>query len=88
MPEQDPQYGPPPAGYIQPRRGFGLVWEENETVRDRLGWGVNEERPCDDAHVQPFERGVMVSCTHDVVPSAKIYVFTLYDDDTYDLYMP
>jgi hypothetical protein len=86
--EQDPQYGPPPEGYVQPRRGFGLVWEENETVRDRLGWGVNKERPCDDAHVQSFERGVMVSCTHDVVPSAKIYVFTLYDDSTYALYMP
>jgi len=88
MPEQDPQYGPAPEGYIQPRRGFGLVWEEHATVRDGLRWAVNEERPCDDAHVQPFERGLMLSCTHDVVPGAKIYVFTLYDDGTYDLYMP
>ena len=87
-PEQDPQYGPPPEGYIQQRDGFGLVWGEKQTVRDRLGWAVNDEHPCDDAHVQPFESGLMLSCTRDVVPVAKIYVFTLYDDVTYDLYMP
>jgi hypothetical protein len=88
MPEQDPAYGPPPEGLIQPKRGFGLVWQEHASVRDRLGWALNEERQCDEAHVQPFERGLMLSCTHSVVPGAKIYVFALFDDSTYDLYMP
>ena len=88
MPEQDPAFGPAPDGYLQPKRGFGLVWQEHPSVRDRLGWGVNEERACDDAHAQPFERGHMMSCTHDVVPGAKTYVFTLYDDSTYDIYLP
>ncbi len=88
MPEQDPAYGPPPEGLIQPKRGFGLVWQEHPSVRDRVGWGLNEERLCDKAHVQPFERGLMISCEHNVTPRAKIYVFILYDDFTYDIYMP
>ncbi len=88
MPEQDPAYGPPPEGLIQPKRGFGLVWQEHPSVRDGVGWGLNEERLCDEAHAQPFERGLMISCEHDVTAGAKIYVFILYDDFTYDIYMP
>lgn len=88
MPETDPAFGPPPDGKIQPRRGFGLVWAEQQGVREALGWALNEERSCDDAHVQPFEGGLGFSCTHDVVPGAKIYVFTFYDDFSYGLYLP
>jgi hypothetical protein len=28
----------PPAGLLQPVRGFGLVWRENADVQERIGW--------------------------------------------------
>lgn len=33
----------PPAELRQPMRGFGLVWRERPSVRDRLGWAVEPE---------------------------------------------
>ncbi|MAS34629.1 MAG: hypothetical protein CL610_11525 [Anaerolineaceae bacterium] len=36
----------------QPRRGFGLIWRENPTVRERLGWAVREWEEPYDARVQ------------------------------------
>jgi hypothetical protein len=45
-PESDPSIVPPP-GYYQPVRGFGTMWRERSysglSVRDRLGWAVEEE---------------------------------------------
>ena len=88
MAEQDPSFGPPPEGLIQPKRGFGLVWQEHPAVRDQLGWAFNEERLCDQSHRQPFQRGFMLECTQDVVPKAKIRVLILFDDHTYTIYSP
>lgn len=34
----------PPPGLFQPVRGFGKVWRENETVRERLGWALGPEQ--------------------------------------------
>jgi len=48
-----------PEGLIQPKRGFGKVWREQEGVRDRLGWALVEEQ----GHtviVQSFEHGTLV----------------------------
>jgi hypothetical protein len=45
--EGEPSLDPdiePPAGLQQPVRGFGLLWRENPTVRERLGWAVDQER--------------------------------------------
>jgi len=45
--EGDPVSDPdidPPSGYYQPVRGFGLVWRQNPTVRERLGWAVDAEQ--------------------------------------------
>ena len=88
MPEQDPSFGPPPEGLIQPKRGFGLVWQENPAVHDGLGWAFSEERLCDEAHSQTFQRGFMLECMQDIVPRAKIRVFILFDDHTYTIYSP
>ena len=33
----------PPDGYYRPVRGFGLVWEQQPGVRERLGWGTAPE---------------------------------------------
>jgi hypothetical protein len=32
-----------PEGLYEPVRGFGKVWRENSSVRDRLGWATEEE---------------------------------------------
>lgn len=41
-PEDNPELQPP-TGYYQPVRGFGQVWREQPSVRDRLGWAIDEE---------------------------------------------
>jgi hypothetical protein len=43
-PDRDPSLSPPP-GLFQPVRGFGLVWREEQGVRERLGWATAEETP-------------------------------------------
>jgi len=42
QPINDPSLTPPP-GLYQPERGFGLVWREEQDIRDRLGWAVAPE---------------------------------------------
>ena len=42
VPESDDSLVPP-AERVQPVRGFGLVWRENESVRERLGWALEAE---------------------------------------------
>jgi len=88
MPELDPSFGPPPEGVLQPKRGFGLVWQEHPEVREGLGWAFNEERACDEAHLHEFERGLMIECTQYIMPKQKTRVFILFEDGTYDIYMP
>jgi hypothetical protein len=39
QPDSDPSIVPP-SGYYQPVRGFGRIWREAPTVRDRLGWAT------------------------------------------------
>jgi hypothetical protein len=41
--DRDPEIAPPP-GLMQPIRGFGLVWREQPTVRDSLGWAIDNEK--------------------------------------------
>lgn len=41
-PENDPTLNPSP-GLVQPVRGFGLIWREQPSVRERLGWATGEE---------------------------------------------
>jgi hypothetical protein len=43
---EDPSSDPtlkPPDGFHQPVRGFGMVWREEDRVRERLGWGTARE---------------------------------------------
>ncbi|MCD4687560.1 MAG: hypothetical protein K8S97_16655, partial [Anaerolineae bacterium] len=55
MPADDPAYGPP-GGFLQPVRGFGLVWRSNGSIRDALGWATQPEAQYD-GFWQDFERG-------------------------------
>lgn len=44
--EGDQEFDPgirPPAGLLQPERGFGLLWRENDEVRGALGWATQTE---------------------------------------------
>lgn len=47
-PVDDPSIVPPP-GFYQPQRGFGLVWREEPSVRERLGWALAPESSGDTA---------------------------------------
>lgn len=47
-PIDDPSIVPPP-GFYQPQRGFGLVWREEPSVRERLGWALAPESSGDTA---------------------------------------
>ena len=66
---------PPPAGLVEPVRGFGKVWREQKGVRDGLGWATERERGFDGS-VQPFERGAMLL-------SDRRFIFVLSTDGTW-----
>ena len=58
MPELSCQASPP-AGMEQPKRGFGLVWCDQSSVRQGLGWALQEEYGYSSPQ-QAFERGSVV----------------------------
>jgi len=57
QPADDPAFAPP-AGVLQPVRGFGLVWRSNPAIRDALGWATQPEALFD-GYWQDFERGAL-----------------------------
>lgn len=60
-PNVDPEGGgeTPPAGLIEPVRGFGKVWRTFTGVRDGLGWALTDESGTS-AVIQNFSSGRMV----------------------------
>jgi hypothetical protein len=68
----------PPAGYYQPKRGFGKVWREQPGVRQKLSWATTEERGLG-ASWQAYQGGLML--WSDVLGS-----FVLYNDGTWSHY--
>lgn len=57
-------HGAPPSGLQAPIRGFGAIWEKEETVFAALGWAKADEKGfC--LLVQPFEQGVLLKTIHD-----------------------
>ena len=65
-----------PAGYFQPKRGFGKVWRNVLGVRSALNWGTIEERGFNGS-VSPSRAGMMIYS-----PSGGIYV--LYGDGRWE----
>ncbi|MCS6827268.1 MAG: hypothetical protein NZ553_11700 [Caldilinea sp.] len=57
-PESDPAFAPP-AGKLQPVRGFGKVWRRHPELREAIGWALAREEPAT-ALRQPFEKGEML----------------------------
>lgn len=43
MPIDDPSLVPP-AGMLQPVRGFGLLWRTDSAIRNQLGWAIGAEQ--------------------------------------------
>jgi serine/threonine-protein kinase len=60
-PTIDPERGgeTPPAGLLEPVRGFGKVWRSFPDVRGGLGWASTEET-AGAATIQFFDRGQMI----------------------------
>ncbi len=51
--------GPRPATFV-PRLGFGMIWQDNPTVQQQLGYATGDETSFT-ATVQAFERGLLIS---------------------------
>lgn len=43
MPENDPELTPPATGLLQPVRGFGRIWRDDEELQGLVGWATGEE---------------------------------------------
>ena len=69
----DPESGGeiPPAGLLEPVRGFGKVWRSNPDVRGGLGWALAAEAG-GSAAMQRFERGWMI----DLSQRSDVLIFT------------
>ncbi len=67
-----------PAGYYQPKRGFGKVWRNNDAVRTGEGWATTEERGFTGS-VQQFTNGLMFW-------SNTRGIFVLYNDGRWERY--
>jgi len=71
--------GSPPGNLLQPKRGFGLVWCEEDGVKGGLGWATDEEEGI--AHVwQPFEHGQLIS------GGVRPIIYALSQDGTFAEY--
>lgn len=64
-----------------PRRGFGQLWCSVAGLQQALGLIEREERLCQHAVMQPFERGELLACFED----ATIRYFTLFSEGTWQL---
>ncbi len=71
----------PPTSPPLPRRGFGKLWCNVESVRLALGNIDREERLCQHSVAQRFEQGRLLACFED----ATIRYFRVLDDGTWDL---
>jgi DNA-binding beta-propeller fold protein YncE/photosystem II stability/assembly factor-like uncharacterized protein len=79
QPEIDPGLVPP-AGLVQPKRGFGQVWREQlGGPQAGIGWGITEERAADGWR-QRFENGQVFWLDP---PGGMAYL--LYDDGTWEV---
>jgi hypothetical protein len=76
-PDSDPESGGenPPAGRVEPVRGFGKVWRTMDDVRGRLGWATAEESGAT-AVIQDFVRGRML-----YLPSRGDILVLFYEGD-------
>jgi hypothetical protein len=65
LPANDPGLQPP-AGLLQPVRGFGYAWRNNTSIRNSLGWALGDEQQFGSTW-QNFERGWMMTSINGAV---------------------
>lgn len=63
-----------------PRRGFGKIWCELESLQSIMGTIEKEERLCQHAVLQRFENGQLLACFEDVT----YRYFRIMDDKTWE----
>lgn len=76
LPESDPDLTPP-AGLMQPVRGFGKLWRENQAVQDLLGWAVESEFGYFTRY--EFQAGGFVDENNQYVPGPGAHFITTLD---------
>lgn len=70
MLEDSSQYNNPPGPNLwQPRRGFGMLWRDNASVRSRIGWATQEWEQPFSVRVQTSNDGVVYISR----PSASVF---------------
>lgn len=80
--EDDPASDPeiqPPGDLLQPERGFGKLWRENDAVREALGWAVTPEF----GYVSRYEYhpGGRIDSSNDYIPGPGYHIlFSLYEE--------
>lgn len=75
MPEIDPSIIAPD-GYIQPRRGFGVLWRENDDLREVLGFALDPEIGFESHYT--FEQGAIRIVDGVAVIEAGVHTLTSY----------
>ena len=73
-----------PSGKLQPVRGFGWIWCQDKTIRDKLGWALDVERPFSPGVdlFQSFENGFIFRDS-DGMTHKKAYVLFGKDKGTF-----
>lgn len=60
MPDSDPSFDQNrPPNVWQPRRGFGLIWRQDQTLRDRIGWALRDSEAAYNQTIQASIDGVI-----------------------------
>ena len=69
----------PPAGLLQPDRGFGKLWREVPEVRDMLGWAVTPEFGYTSAY--EYHAGGSVDANGEFTPGPGYHIlYSLYGE--------
>jgi hypothetical protein len=75
MPETDPSITTPD-GYIQPKRGFGVLWREDEDLRSQLGFALDPEVGFESHYT--FTEGAISVVDGVVTVDAGVHTLTSY----------
>ncbi|HRF96872.1 MAG TPA: hypothetical protein PLZ51_16805 [Aggregatilineales bacterium] len=75
MPETDTTIIPPD-GYIQPKRGFGVLWREDEDLRAKLGFALDPEIGFESHYT--FTEGAVSVVDGVVTVEAGVHTLTSY----------
>lgn len=77
MAEEAPQYSNAPSSNLwQPRRGFGLLWRDNATIRNRIGWATVQWEEPYSVNLQTGNNGAIF------ISTPRSFVFSLFPNNS------